>query len=277
MTIINEGFNLPEGTDEKIEKLTQFIGSFFLPHFENLAKNAKSKSRDVVVSQYENYNLAKKYRDVGKSLFKVEKKKTKRNFFGDASLIIHTKDGDLPEIHLKISDAYTLSNAGYVNLDDDNDPKVFILVDKDHFYDDFKKSIYDTTETLKHEVRHYLQYTGDENTIIGLSKKKAKSKDGDLHGIVNIRGYNAREKHHMRDIEFKPNVHTYAHYIKQHFNRTIPKSFWLRRFKNLIGKTPVFSGDEIVDTLIDNMGDMREKNESKWRQFVMEVYKEIFV
>ena len=274
---INEGFDLPKDMDEQTEKLAQFIASFYLPFFERRIKNAKTKSDKDVVKYNEYYRLAKQYREQGKSLFKVEKKVVKGHRWGDTSIVIISKNDVLPPVHLRMTNAYVLSNDGYVTgSTEENVPEVFMMVDQHHFVTKFKKSLEETTDTLKHEIRHYIQFANPfKNAYGGFPKRKLKSKKADAHGNINIRGYSAREKHHMRDIEFKTNVHTYAFYIKRLLNKRFPRNKWVDKFKEIVtGKITGVSIDG-MDMLIDNLEHMMKTDRPRWIQFVKEIYREI--
>ena len=206
-------------------------------------------------------------------MFKTERKKHKGTQWGDTSLIIHTLSGDLPEIYLKITNAYNTSNNGYVDNSDIKNPKVFILINKEHFYKNFKLSIDELYDTLKHEIRHYLQFTGDENTVIGLPKKNIKDKNADIYGRSN--GYT--KPHYMQDIEFKTNVHTYAHYLKSYLNKNYSKKEWFNTFKKwVVDGLNNYTNDNKIDFYIININHLKRKDKPRWKQFVIELYKEIF-
>jgi len=275
-TMLNEGFDLPTGIDSQTEKLANFIGSFYLPDIEEELNKAKEQMEyDRIVKYEEYFRLAKQYQDEGKRLFTVKKTVTNRALFGKTTLAIHSKNKKLPRVHLKMTDGYDNSNSGQVS--EPPNPEVFVMTDKYHFVKAFKKSLGEFTDTLKHEIRHYFQFTTRKGGFVGLPKRNVLDKRTDAFGTANIHGYPAQQPHELTDIEFKPNVHTYAYYIKKYLNRNQAKDKWVPVFKKIATGIPIETRDRDVLYLIDKLRNMRNKDVEKWRQFVKELYKEVFL
>ena len=179
----------------------------------------------------------------------------------------------MPDVILKIvnGDNNEADSSGYVEQIE-NPKEIFIRVDKISFTHLFKKSTEELTDTIKHEIRHWVQFT----KIIGLPKEKIINKNADVLGYTSYKGLKSRESHHMRDIEFKTNVHTYAFYIKRYLNKNYEKPMWQRRFKSIANGIVVYTGDKSIDMIIDNLNNMKKRDIPRWKQFVKEIYKLVF-
>lgn len=273
-SLITESFELPPEMDDQSEKLAHFIASFFLKYFKTRITNAKTKSDTDIVKYNEYYRLAKQYRDEGKLLFGVMKYEEDTTW-GYSNVRIFSKNRLLPDVVLKITDGYQSSNGGYVE-DVEEPQEIFILVNKSDFIKTFRKSTEELIDTVKHEIRHWHQFTD----IIGLPKTKILNKKVDVLGKSlkpNFFGYVPKEQHHMRDIEFKTNLHTYSFYIKRFLNKNLPKSEWKKEFQDMVSGKPLYTGgNETMEMILDNLEHMMKKDQPRWRQFVKELYKLIF-
>ena len=273
-SLITEAFELPSEMDIQAEKLAHFIASFFLKYFKTRISHTKTKSDTDIVKYNEYYRLAKRYRNEGKSLFGVMKYEEDTTW-GYSDVRIFSKNGLLPDVVLKITDGYSSPNGGYVE-DVEEPQEIFILVNKSDFIKTFRKSTEELIDTVKHEIRHWHQFTD----IIGLPKTKILNKKVDVLGKAlkpNLFGYVPKEQHHMRDIEFKTNLHTYSFYIKRFLNRNLPKSKWKEEFNDIVSGRILNTGtDEMLSNIVDNLEHMIKKDRPRWRQFVKELYKLIF-
>lgn len=278
--MINEGSLLPQEMEVQAEKLAKFIASFFLPEITSRAKNLKTASDERVVKYTEYYRLATQYRAEGSPLFKVQKTNIYTNW-GTATIIISSRNNVLPSVVVKLADGFDQSFAGEVTGPPES--KVCILADKSHFIKAFKKSTDELIEAVKHEIQHYYQFTnsfpkdivGLPKNMQGLPKYNVRDKNTNLFGIFDYHGEKRRTVHHMRDIEFKPNVQTYGYYIKNFLNQKVARPGWWTVFKDIMIGNPV-SDDNIIKFFIKSLSDMRLKDINKWKQFVKELYKEIF-
>jgi hypothetical protein len=81
----------------------------------------------------------------------------------------------------------------------------------------------------------------------------------------------------MRDVEFKTNLHSYAFKIKNALNKTYPKKECKKIFRDIIISGKGIPGkDDVVNNVLYNLDDMRKKDFPRWKQFIKELYKEIF-
>jgi hypothetical protein len=270
---LSEAFELPPEVDEQAEKLGKFIASLFLKYFKTRMTHIHGKSDTEIVKYNQYYRLAKQYRTEGKPLFGVMKD-DEISEWGESSLRIYSKNDMLPDVLLFITNGYHRSNDGY--MDSVEDPQqVFLLVNKDDFIKSFEKSTDELIDTVKHEVRHWYQATD----VVGLPKTKILNKNVDVLGHAlnpNFFGYVTQEKHHMRDIEFKTNLHTYEFHIKRYLNRNVPKPEWKKEFYDIVSGRTLYAGSAMMNTIVDNLEDMMKKDLPRWRQFVKELYKLIF-
>lgn len=286
--MINESL-LPPEMEIQAEKLAKFIASFFLPEITSRARNLKTASDERVVKYTEYYKLATQYRTEGLPLFKVIKTDIYTKSWGKATMIISSRNNVLPPVIVKLSDGFDQSFAGMVSKPPES--LVYILADRQHFINVFKKSTSELVMTVIHEIKHYYQFTnyhfpnypfdrtkdnrGLPKNTVGLPKYKVRDKKTNLFGTFDYHGEKRRTVHHMRDIEFKPNVHTYGHYIKNFLNQKVARSGWWTVFKDIMIGNPV-SDDDNIKFFIKSLLDMRLKDVNKWKQFVKELYKEIF-
>jgi hypothetical protein len=272
--IISEAFELPPEIDDQSEKLAKFIASLFLKYFKTKISNVKTKTDPNIVKYNEYYRLAKQYKDEGNQIFSI-KKNIVDTKWGNSDIRVFSKDKSLPDVVLKIADGYVSSNDGYVK-DIENPKEIFILVNKQHFIKSFKQSTEELIDTVKHEIRHWHQLTD----VIGLPKTKILNKKVDILGKAlkpNFFGYVPQEQHHLRDIEFKTNVHTYAFYLKRYMNKWYAKSDWKSAFKRLVsGNWGSTTSDDMMNNIINNLEHMMTKDQPRWRQFIKELYKLIF-
>lgn len=270
---MNEGFPLPPETDAMAEKAAHYIASMFLPYFQKRIQHTKTKRAHEIVKYHEYARLATQYRKDGKPFFGTMKE-DENTTWGKASMRVHPKqDTEFPDIVLKVTQGYTASNDGYVE-DVEQPQEVFILVDQIQFIKSFKKCTAELVDTIKHEVRHWLQI----NQSIGLPKRRVLNKKIDVmgHHLAPYKGYRAaREPHHRRDIEFKTNIHTYAFRLKTWMNRNIPHNEWKQAFLRMVTDNTYYTGNSEIDHLLDNIEDMKKRDKERWKLFVKELYREI--
>ena len=268
---LHEVISLPPDMDKKVEILGGFIGSFFIKYFKDRMANTKTKSDEQIVKYAEYYRLAKQYRDAGKQIFVVE---SSDNLIptGKANYRIYSRDESMPDVIVKIGGGYTQSHDA--DIDETNMyAEIRLYVDTQHFVNAFKKSVADTTETLKHEVAHVLQLTdpekGEINKFWGMPKDKIMSKDRDIYGRrPNGVG---RSPHPMRDVEFKPNLMTYSYYIRSYLNRNYSIGEWNDAFKNIVMGYTVNTHNKVVNNYSFGLGYMRKTDNERWKQFVKEL------
>jgi hypothetical protein len=179
----------------------------------------------------------------------------------------------MPDVILKVTDGYSDSNGGYVN-DVDKPNEIFILVNKSDFINNFKKSTDELIDTIKHEIRHWVQF----NTFNGLPKEKILNRKTDVLGYSMEKGKHIkyRQPHHLQDLEFKTNVHSYAFLIRRFLNKNFPRSQWESKFKDMFSGTPIYTGDDVLDNKLDNIDHMRKNDNLRWRQFNKEIHELIF-
>lgn len=273
--MINEvGVKLPPDMNKKAEVLCGFIGSFFAKFFENRVKHIKTASREHIVKYAEYLKLAKEYRIAGKQVFTTVPSDDLTPW-GKANFRISARDESMPHIILKIGGGYNQSHDADVSDDDEGHAEIRLLVDTQHFVKSFKKSIIDTTETLKHELAHVLQLSDPEGSKInkfwGMPKDKVMSKKADIYGNRDIHGYSTRYSHGMRDIEFKPNLMTYPHYIKNYLNRNHPAYEWVETFKDIIMGRKTHTANEVINNYSEQLGEMLRIDKTRWKQFVKEL------
>lgn len=272
-SLLRESFDLPPEVNQKCELLAKFIASFFINSLKNKTQNIKTKSDKKIVRQNMEYNLATLYRAEGKKHFVVDRHPEDTKW-GEANIRIISKEDGFPDTILYISTVRTVSDDGYV--DDVEEPQqIYILVDSPQFLKNFEESIKHLTDTIKHETRHWIQLTHD----IGLPKEKILNRKTDVFGHAlkpTLKNYYTQQQHHMRDIEFKPNVHTYAFRIKEYLNKTFPKHQWKNEFKQLITYKRPDSHDESITLIMTALKHMYNKDKLRWRQFVKELYSLIF-
>jgi len=275
---LHEVINLPPDMDKKVEILGGFIGSFFIKYFENKMKHIKTATREWIVKYAEYLKLAKQYRDVGSRIYVVEST-DELIPWGKANFRIRARDESMPHIILKIAGGYSESHNA--DIDETKDyAEVRLLVDTQHFVKSFKKSVADTTETLRHEVVHVLQLTdpekGEINKYWGMPKDKIMSKDRDIFGRKTVNGRTGLAAHPMRDVEFKPNLFTYSYYIRNYLNRNFSISEWKDMFKKIVMGYEVNSDNEIINNYSFGLGHVRHSDHNRWKQFVKELYIMVF-
>ena len=270
---LTESFDLPSSIDIQAEKLAKFIASIFLKDIRKEISNTKRKADYYIVKYHESYRLATKYRNEGKHLFGVIRDNEPTDW-GEASIRIYSKNDVLPDTLLFITNNYHTSNDGYMHSIE-NPQEIVILVSKDNFVEQFKKSTEELIDTVKHEVRHWYQATD----VIGLPKTKILNKDVDIMG-TSLNPANSgtitQLPHHMQDIEFKTNLHSYAFHIKRSLNKNVPKHEWKKEFYEIVSGGLVYGGNPMMNSIIDNLEDMMKKDRPRWRQFVKELYKLVF-
>ena len=169
---------------------------------------------------------------------------------------------------------FDVSVDGYVEKDD---PKnIFIMADAYHFVKAFKKSVDYLREVVKHETRHSIQIKAEwDGKMKGLPKVGVRDPERDPYG-VRKGGEGSRSAHVTRDIEFKPNVHTYAYHLKRYLSRNYPKSRWAEGLTTLLSFRGVFGRDDKAIEIAQMLDELRTTNPEKWRLFMKELYKEVF-
>jgi hypothetical protein len=275
--MINEVATLPPDMDKEAEILAGFIASFFIRYFQTRISHAKTKSDQNIVKYNEYYKLAKQYREVGKQHFKVEPTNTLVNW-GKANYRIHSLNEILPDVILKIGGGYSMSHDAYVD-EEKKYAEVVLYVDTYHFVKSFKKSTADMMATLKHEILHCVQMTEPDSGVIGkmrgMPKDKVMSKTHDVYGRKSP-GAIQTKSHPVRDIEFKPNLITYTHYIKNYLNRNFSITEWKDAFRKIIMGYEVNTANEVINNYSFGLGYMRKADNERWKQFVKELYIMVF-
>ena len=243
--ILNEAFPLPPEIEKEADQLSKYLAAL------TLGKRVKSARfiKEPTINRFKNARLQ--------------------------GVKIHSKSGILPTVYFYVRSSLDYrSNTGEVSEKDDN---VYIVTSKKHFVRDFGRSLAELTDTVKHEMRHKLQDQRSEHGLmIGLPKTKVLDKKRGIHGIEGQFGFHTLQKpHHLRDIEFKTNVHTYAFYIKRHLD-TVPEEERINEFKRiLLGNNP--TGDKALDGILSNIGNMLSEDPTRGRLFIKELYKLIFL
>lgn len=273
--MINEGMNIPPKLIDASDKLAKYIGSFILPDLKSMVDSAqKSGDHDKILTAINLYKLASKYRAEGDSMFKVKTKRLKGPQFGDTNLVISSKDKDVPPIYVRLEQKdIPIGYRGFYHPDSNH---VSLIALRHELIRNFSKTVGELTSTLEHEFAHYWQHNAHGEKIVGLPKDKVMSKRADVYGRYNALGKDRVSGHELRDIEFKTNLKSYAYYLKRFLNQYYPKSLWVRRFKNLVSGEPMFTGDDEVDVILESISHMYRADRPRWRQFVKELYNEIF-
>ncbi len=275
--LLTESFNLPSDMDEECDRLAEYIASFFLPYFETRISHVKTKSDDTIVKYNEYYRLAKQFRSRNKGHFQT-RKKNEYTSFGPSDFVIATADQKLPLVYLKFTNGYDTSTDGRLDVETFN---IYIIIDKIQFIKSFKESLEDLKETIKHEVRHYIQLSNKEemniNKFYGQPKDKVLSTSHDFLGYRKGSSMLLRRSHELTDVEFKTNLYTYSHYIKWYLNKRFDKPSWLKAFKDMMMGNYPTTGNHALDGIIDRMKNMMIADPKRWKQFVKEMYKLIFV
>ncbi len=277
--LLNEASQLPPDMDKKSEIMGGFIGSFFIRYFEKRMSHIKTKSDEQIVKYAEYYRLAKQYREIGRKYF-IATPTDERTIWGKATYKIRAKDDSMPPVIVKVGDGYSAPHDGYI--DQTKYPReVCLYVDAHHFIKSFKKSVIDMTVTLKHEILHCIQLTDPEygkiNKMMGMAKDKVASKTADVYGNIYIDGrkIDGRLPHGMRDVEFKPNLLTYSHYIRNYLNKNYPSGEWAEIFKDIVhGNTQTHDG--VVNNYSRQLYQMLCRDKIRWKQFVKELSVAIF-
>ena len=272
MRKLNENFELHPEADELAVAAAKFIASLFLPYFKTRAEHSKTKSNESIMKYHEYYKLASQYKTEGRKLFTINSYKIDTTW-GTSNFKISSKQGEFPDIILRLTNGYTYSNDGYVNVEE-NPLNLYILVDMYAFIHSFKKSTNELIDTVKHELRHVVQLISKT----GLPKDKVLNRKTDLSGYgANLK----RSEHHLRDIEFKTNLHTYAFHIKNYLNKNYPRNQWSAAFKNLISgsyqSTSINYKSDKLNGILNNIDNMKRKDPVRWRQFIKELYNIIFL
>lgn len=272
--VLLEGFDLPPDIELECNRAGEFIASLFLSHFKTKIENVKTASPEDIVKYNEYYRLALKYRNNTKSFFEIRKSHGVNSQWGEMNFIINPKNEKFPNILLKISKSgYSESVDAYVEKDD---PKtMLVLVETYNFINAFKTQTNYLKEVLKHEVRHSIQmYSKWQGGMVGLPKQNVKDLSRDVFGF-NISGRGSRLPHEYRDIEFKPNVHTYAYHIKKYLNKWYPRNKWAEGFKDLLMGKSLHSFDRKIREIVYMFNGLRESDYDRWKLYVKELYKEI--
>jgi hypothetical protein len=277
--LLNEGFDLPPDIDNRAELLSKFIVSLFLSDFEDKLSDMSRMGAGDIIKYNEYYRLTALYKKETEGMFSIKKEGVETKW-GISSMTVVCNDGVLPNTVIVMGVGYNKNVDGEAPHEHDNVDgedilvinHIRILIDSQKFKNNFKESITDLDDLVKHELRHWMQF----KDVIGLSKVGLLNKqDGIFGGLQNVHGYETRDNHYMRDIEFKPNVHTYAYNIKKSLNKNSSRSDWERDFKNIVtGKGLDRFGD--IRDYINNLKNMKKKDLMRWKQFVKEVYSLIF-
>ena len=233
---------------------------------------SKPGPRNRRIVKYQEYvRLATQYRQESAAFFKTKKERNKTQWGNADFRIIPKNTTEFPDTILKISDGYLSSRDGYVN-EFEQPKEIFILADKQFFIEEFESSFDELTETIKHEIRHWIQL----NQIVGLPKEKVLHQDPNTdiagHRYNSMGDFVRRIPHHNRDIEFKPNLYTYAFYIKRWINKNAAKPDWKQTFIKLVsGKLPHIY-DDMIQLISRNLKELMNFDKVRWKQFVKELY-----
>jgi len=272
MIELTENFELQVEADALATAAAKYIAALFLPYFKTRAEHSKTKSNHSIIKYNEYYRLATQYKKEGRLLFKIESYKVD-TAWGLSDFRILSKQREFPDIVVRITNGFNSSNTGYVKVEE-NPTELYIIIDTYSFIHSFKKSTDELIDTVKHELRHLVQMISKT----GLPKEKVLNRTTDLLGYNS--SSSGRTAHHMRDIEFKTNLHTYAFHIKRYLNKNFPKNKWETAFKELISNNysnNAFYRDERLNEILENIDDMKKKEPVRWRQFIKELYKLIFL
>ena len=264
---LTESFELPTEINIKAEILTKTIASIFLKYFEKAISPSTNKIDKNIVIYNQFYKLTKQYYSEGTKLFNIIKT-IEDTQWGMAHYKISSKDESFPDVILYITDGYPTATDGGMNIDDIQ--KMYILVDRNKFLQSFMESTEELMDTVKHEIRHWYQMS---NNLKGLPKVGIRSKKFDPYGYG--KGVE-RSPHHMRDIEFKTNLHSTKFLMERYFNKNIPEKDWKKEFKKMVIGNKFYTDDDSLTHSLESLDDMRKKDRPRWEQFVKELYKLIF-
>ena len=265
--MLTEKFNLPESVDFECDRLSEYIASLFVSFFDKKIKQGKLNP-NLLIRFNHYYNLAKKYEGNGKYFRKFES--NLKSNWGNSTLMITSNSKLLPTTYITISNYKIQAVDGYIVTGESS--KLFVMVSMEKFVNDFENSIKSLNEVIKHEVRHYLQ-TVDSTKMVGLPKKSVRDKSFDVYGD-NPKGDST--PHINKDIEFKPNIYTFVHYIENHLNQHYSKNNWLTGFKKLLSNNDKFKKSQEIKTILQWFDDIKNINKEKYKQYIKEIYKIIF-
>lgn len=249
--LIKEVFELPPEINTEAERLTQLIASMF--------------GRSITGQGF--LPLTKKYWNDNAPFFSI-KRSNKGTSWGGAQYEITSKSGLYSPVYLCVTHSDDDATSGYIHNDGE---AIYIKADEKHFTENFKTSVDELRETIKHELRHYVQI----KQKVGFPRRKLMSKTYNIHGFTDDPRYKrTRQPHHLRDIEFKTNLHSYAYYIKRSLQQSLDKGRWADQFRKII--TGQYDGDDRIKNFSDNLIDMAKRDPTRWKQFVLELWKLVF-
>lgn len=256
---ITEKFDLPINLDNQSEVLAKYIASLLLS--ATALKRLKFTSKQYIDDEILVINKLKQYQRDGPAYFKTKSYKMPTNLGWSSFAIESIHDENFPKVF--IGSYVKRETRAYIDMTSKN---IVIFIDIPNFLNNFDHELRLLMDAVKHEVRHWLQLTRK----IGQPKSKILGKKR------NFLNYNAELPHHLRNMEFKPNVHTYALHIKNYLNKRYSKSEWDMWFKDLIMGNYEGNIGILGDVMIKNINNMRIVDKNRWKQFVKELYKEVF-
>ena len=171
---IIESFELPPEINIEAERLTQLIASMF----------GKAVTGQGILP------LTKKYWNDNAPFFSI-KRSNKGTSWGETQYEITPKSGLYSPVYLCVTWDDDAATSGYILKEGE---AIYIKADEKHFTENFYRAFSELRETVKHELRHYVQL----KQKIGFPKRKLMSKTFDIHGFTDDPKYKkTRQQHHL--------------------------------------------------------------------------------
>lgn len=251
MNAINEKFNIDIHLQDYADVLSKYIaGVIFL--------NEKIELPIKI----------KKYILDGKRQLQLEKTSHKIDR-GYSNYKFSDKNKELPDCYLQIVELQNPLMTCSANIIVKT-KAIEITINKTAIIKNLDEAVSDINESLMHEMRHYVQLSKN----IGFAKKKVKTKGYDIFGLNKNRTHQLT--HQLMDIEFKPNVHTYAYYIKKYLSKYSTKKQWKDEFKNML-LNPSEEKHGVFSYRLERLAAVRSKDPTRWKQYVKEIYQLVFI
>ena len=280
--IINERLNIPDVYKPILNALVDYaIGFTLMKYTKNRIRNVKQKSPRQIVQLNILHNESKKLIRNGKQYFLSRMKELGFTPFLSLQLNSNLKL-KFPEVRIKTYEKERIGANGFYNPSQNI---IEININIESLVGSYSLARKFIQEVAEHELRHYLQF----KQKYGRPKRKISAKSTFPH--VDAGGWH----HALKDVEFKTNVHTYANSIKNFLNLFFTKKQWLSKFTDIFIKNqnqtrPLYSFISFfqysskhyvdiqpeIDRVREALSIVWSYNRNKWKQYIVEIYKEIF-
>jgi predicted SprT family Zn-dependent metalloprotease len=280
--IINEKLNIPDVYKPILNALVDYaIGFTLMKYTKNRIKNVKQKSPKQIVQLNILHNESKKLIRNGKQYFLSRMKELGFTKYPSLQLKSNFKL-NFPEVRIKNSQGERIGAHGLYNPSQNI---IEININIESLVGDYSLARKFIQDVVEHEFRHYLQF----KQKYGRPKRKISAKS--TFPSVAAGGWH----HALKDVEFKTNVHTYANSIKNFLNLFFTKNQWLSKFTDIFIKNqnqthPISSFISLdayiqkdyedifpeIDRVREALSIAWSYNRNKWKQYIVEIYKELF-